>query len=234
MRRPRGGDRKGARNLSVRVKTARGRKASSTRWLKRQLNDPYVAEAKRAGYRSRSAWKLRQLDDQLKFLKPNSRIIDLGAAPGGWAQVAVERGAKKDELIAIDLLPMEPIPGVRILQMDVTEPETIEEILQISGGEMDVLLSDMAAPTTGHRQTDHVRTMALCETAVDIANILLVRGGVIVIKVFQGGAEKSILSDLKRSFEKVRHVKPAASRKESPETYLVAEGFRKQRVSLSK
>ena len=227
MRRPRGGDRKGSRSLSVRVKTARGRKASSTRWLKRQLNDPYVVEAKRAGYRSRSAWKLRQLDDQLQFLKPNSRIIDLGAAPGGWAQVAVERGAKKDELIAIDLLPMEPIPGVRILQMDVTEPETIEKILQASSGKMDVLLSDMAAPTTGHRQTDHVRTMALCETAVDIANILLVRGGVIVIKVFQGGAEKSILSDLKRSFEKVRHVKPAASRKESPETYLVAEGFRK-------
>ncbi|MBO37838.1 MAG: rRNA methyltransferase [Rhodospirillaceae bacterium] len=234
MRRPHGGNRKGSRDLSVRVKTARGRKASSTRWLKRQLNDPYVADARRAGYRSRSAWKLRQLDDRLKFLKPNSRILDLGAAPGGWAQVAVERGAKKDGLIAVDLLPMEPIPGVRVLQMDVTEPETIEAILQISGGKIDVILSDMAAPTTGHRQTDHVRTMALCETAVDIANILLIDGGVLVVKVFQGGTEKSILSNLKRSFEKVRHVKPAASRKESPETYLVAEGFREQRISLLK
>jgi len=218
----------------VRVKTARGRKASSTRWLKRQLNDPYVVDARRAGYRSRSAWKLRQLDDRLKFLKLNSRILDLGAAPGGWAQVAVERGAKKDGLIAVDLLPMEPIPGVRVLQMDVTEPETIEAILQISGGKIDVILSDMAAPTTGHRQTDHVRTMALCETAVNIANILLIDGGVLVVKVFQGGTEKSILSNLKRSFEKVRHVKPAASRKESPETYLVAEGFREQRISLLK
>lgn len=218
----------------MRVKTARGRKASSTRWLKRQLNDPYVVDARRAGYRSRSAWKLRQLDDRLKFLKPNSRILDLGAAPGGWAQVAVERGAKKDGLIAVDLLPMEPIPGVRVLQMDVTEPETIEAILQISGGKIDVILSDMAAPTTGHRQTDHVRTMALCETAVNIANILLIDGGVLVVKVFQGGTEKSILSNLKRSFEKVRHVKPAASRKESPETYLVAEGFREQRISLLK
>ena len=211
----------------MRVKTARGRKASSTRWLKRQLNDPYVAEAKRAGYRSRSAWKLRQLDDQLKFLKPNSRIIDLGAAPGGWSQVAVERGAKKEGLIAVDLVRMEPIAGVNFLQMDVTEAETIEAILQISNSKIDVVLSDMAAPTTGHRQTDHVRTMALCETAVNMANILLNCGGVLVVKVFQGGTEESILSDLKRDFGKVRHVKPAASRKESPETYLVAEGFRK-------
>ena len=211
----------------MRVKTARGRKASSTRWLKRHLNDPYVAEARRAGYRSRSAWKLIQLDDQLQFLKPNSRILDLGAAPGGWAQVAIERGAKKEGLIAVDVLLVDPIPGVRFLQMDVTEAKTIEAILQISSDKFDVVLSDMAAPTTGHRQTDHVRTMALCETAVDIANILLIGGGVLVVKVFQGGTEKSILSDLKRSFEKVRHVKPAASRKESPETYLVAEGFRK-------
>ena len=227
MRRTRGGDPKGSRGLSVRVKTARGRKASSTRWLQRQLNDPYVANAKRAGYRSRSAWKLRQLDDQLHFLKLNSRILDLGAAPGGWAQVAIERGARREAVIAVDLLPMEPVPGVQFLQMDVTEPKTIEAILQISGGKIDVVLSDMAAPTTGHRQTDHVRTMVLCETAVNIANILLISGGVLVVKVFQGGAEKSVLSDLKRSFEKIRHVKPAASRKESPETYLVAEGFRK-------
>ena len=130
-------------------------------------------------------------------------------------------------MIAVDLLPMEPIPGVRFLQMDVTEPKTIETILQISGGKIDVVLSDMAAPTTGHRQTDHIRTMALCETAVDIANMLLIAGGVLVVKVFQGGTENSILADLKRSFEKVRHVKPESSRKESPETYLVAEGFRK-------
>jgi len=228
MRQPRRSARTGSRGASVRVKSARGRKISSTRWLRRQLNDPYVAEAKRAGYRSRSAWKLCQLDDQLKFLKSGSRILDLGAAPGGWTQVVVERSGRRDAVIAVDILPMDPVDGAKILQLDMTEPEAVETILKEAGGKVDVVLSDMAAATTGHRQTDHIRTMALCEIAADVARDILVVGGVLIVKVFQGGAEGQLLSDLKKSFDKVRHVKPAASRKESPETYLVAEGFRKQ------
>ena len=228
MRQPRRSARTGSRGASVRVKSARGRKISSTRWLQRQLNDPYVAEAKRAGYRSRSAWKLCQLDDQLKFLKSGSRILDLGAAPGGWTQVIVERSGRRDAVIAVDILPMDPVDGAKILQLDMTEPEAVETILKEAGGKVDVVLSDMAAATTGHRQTDHIRTMALCEIAADVARDILVVGGVLIVKVFQGGAEGQLLSDLKKSFDKVRHVKPAASRKESPETYLVAEGFRKQ------
>lgn len=228
MRQPRRSARTGSRGASVRVKSARGRKISSTRWLQRQLNDPYVAEAKRAGYRSRSAWKLCQLDDQLKFLKSGSRILDLGAAPGGWTQVVVERSGRRDAVIAVDILPMDPVDGAKILQLDMTEPEAVETILKEAGGKVDVVLSDMAAATTGHRQTDHIRTMALCEIAADVARDILVVGGVLIVKVFQGGAEGQLLSDLKKSFDKVRHVKPAASRKESPETYLVAEGFREQ------
>ena len=227
MRRPGRSAKSVSRGMSVRVKSARGRKTSSTKWLKRQLNDPYVADAKRVGYRSRSAWKLSQLDDQLKFLKSGSRILDLGAAPGGWAQVAVERSGRRDAVIAVDILSMDPINGAKILQMDMTDPGAVEQILNEAGGEVDVVLSDMAAATTGHRQTDHIRTMALCEIAADVARDILVPGGVMVVKVFQGGAEGQLLVDLKRSFVKVRHVKPPASRKESPETYLVAEGFRK-------
>jgi 23S rRNA (uridine2552-2'-O)-methyltransferase len=228
MRQPRRSAKTGSRGASVRVKSARGRKISSTRWLQRQLNDPYVAEAKRAGYRSRSAWKLCQLDDQLKFLKSGSRILDLGAAPGGWTQVVVERSGRRDTVIAVDILPMDPVDGAKILQLDMTEPEAVETILKEAGGKVDVVLSDMAAATTGHRQTDHIRTMALCEIAADVARDILVVGGVLIVKVFQGGAEGQLLSDLKKSFDKIRHVKPAASRKESPETYLVAEGFREQ------
>jgi len=228
MRRPRRSTKTTTRGASVRVKSARGRKTSSTRWLQRQLNDPYVVEAKRAGYRSRSAWKLCQLDDQIRFLRSGSRILDLGAAPGGWTQVVVERSGRRDAVIAVDILPMDPITGANILQLDMTDAEAIGIILEEAGGKVDVVLSDMAAATTGHRQTDHIRTMALCEIAADVAREILVVGGVLIVKVFQGGAEGQLLADLKQSFEKVRHVKPAASRKESPETYLVAEGFRKQ------
>lgn len=228
MRQPRRSAKTGARGASVRVKSARGRKVSSTRWLQRQLNDPYVADAKRAGYRSRSAWKLCQLDDQLKFLRSGSRILDLGAAPGGWSQVVVERCGRRDAVIAVDILPMDPITGAKILQLDMTDVGSTEIILKEADGKVDVVLSDMAAATTGHRQTDHIRTMALCEIAADVARDILVVGGMMIVKVFQGGAEGQLLSDLKQSFEKVRHVKPPASRKESPETYLVAEGFRKQ------
>ena len=226
MRQPRHSAKTGARGASVRVKSARGRKVSSTRWLQRQLNDPYVAEAKRAGYRSRSAWKLCQLDDQLKFLRSGSRILDLGAAPGGWTQVIIERSGRRDAVIAVDILPMDPITGAKILQLDMTDEGSTEIIHKEAGGKVDVVLSDMAAATTGHRQTDHIRTMALCEIATNVARGILVVGGVMIVKVFQGGAEGQLLSDLKQSFERVRHVKPAASRKESPETYLVAEGFR--------
>ncbi len=169
-----------------------------------------------------------QLDDQLKFLKSGSRILDLGAAPGGWTQVVVERSGRRDAVIAVDILPMDPVDGAKILQLDMTEPEAVETILKEAGGKVDVVLSDMAAATTGHRQTDHIRTMALCEIAADVARDILVVGGVLIVKVFQGGAEGQLLSDLKKSFDKVRHVKPAASRKESPETYLVADGFREQ------
>ncbi|MBK17213.1 MAG: rRNA methyltransferase [Rhodospirillaceae bacterium] len=226
MRQPRRRAKNGTRGQAVRVKTARGRKTSSTRWLQRQLNDPYVADAKRAGYRSRSAWKLCQLDDQRKFLKQGARILDLGAAPGGWTQVAAERCGKSSTIVAVDVLSMEPVNGATVINLDMADPESMEVISAQIGGKVDVILSDMAAPTTGHRQTDHIRTMALCEIAVEVARQHLIKGGVLVVKVFQGGAERDLLNDLKKSFDNVRHVKPPASRKESPETYLVAEGYR--------
>ncbi len=224
-RKPGGVGRSGARGLSVRVKTARGRKPSSTRWLQRQLNDPYVAEARRAGYRSRAAWKLAEIDDRVRLLKPGIRVVDLGAAPGGWTQVVLER-VGEGSVIAVDLLEIDPLPGAEILQIDVTDPEAADAIRNLLGGEADVVLSDMAAPTTGHRQTDHLRTMALCELAADFAGSVLKEGGAFVAKVFQGGAEGALLADLKRRFASVRHIKPPASRDESPETYLIATGYR--------
>jgi len=217
--------RSGARGLHVRVKTARGRKPSSTRWLQRQLNDPYVAEAKRAGYRSRAAWKLVEIDDRMHVLGPGKRVVDLGAAPGGWTQVVAERTAGA-ALIAVDVLEIDPLPGAEILQLDMTDAAASDVIRECLGGAADVVLSDMAAPTTGHRQTDHLRTMALCEIAVDFGCGVLAEGGAFVAKVFQGGAEGELLADLKRRFTSVRHIKPPASRDESPETYVVATGFR--------
>lgn len=219
-----------SRGLSVRVKSAKGRKPSSTRWLQRQLNDPYVAEAKRAGYRSRAAWKLVQLDERFGFLRPGAAVVDLGAAPGGWTQVAVERvKAGKPgggRVVAVDVLAMDPIDGAEIMQRDMTEPDAAESVAAALGGAADVVLSDMAAPTTGHRPTDHLRTMALGEAAARFACDVLAHGGVFVAKVFQGGAQAELLAELQRRFARVRHVKPAASRDESPETYLVATGFR--------
>lgn len=215
----------GARGLHVRVKTARGRKPSSTRWLQRQLNDPYVAEAKRAGYRSRAAWKLVEIDDRMRLLGPGKRVVDLGAAPGGWTQVAAERIAGA-ALIAVDVLEIDPLPGAELLQLDMTDAAASVAICECLGGQADVVLSDMAAPTTGHRQTDHIRTMALCEIAVDFGCSVLAEGGAFVAKVFQGGAEGELLAELKRRFVSVRHIKPPASRDESPETYVVATGFR--------
>jgi 23S rRNA (uridine2552-2'-O)-methyltransferase len=232
MSKTRRGSSPASRELKVRVKTARGRKTSSTRWLQRQLNDPYVAEAKKAGYRSRAAWKLRQLDDRFQFLTPGRQVIDLGAAPGGWTQVAVERvratgrGGGNGRVIAADMVEIEPIEGAELLTLDLTDPDGADRLRGLAGRSVDVVLSDMAAPTIGHRPTDHLRTIVLCETAAEFAIDVLVPGGVFVAKVFQGGADGELLKNLKRRFKQVKHVKPAASRDTSPETYLVAAGFK--------
>ncbi|MPY69517.1 MAG: 23S rRNA methyltransferase [Alphaproteobacteria bacterium] len=225
------GSRSGGRGLTVRVRTARGRKPSSTRWLQRQLNDPYVAEARRSGYRSRAAFKLLELDDRCKLLRPGLSVVDLGAAPGGWTQVAVERtGAGtsgRARVLAVDVLEMEPVAGAETMVLDIRDADAPERLRAALDGPVDVVLSDMAAPTTGHRQTDHLRTMALCEAAADFAAGVLAPGGALVLKAFQGGAEAGLLALLKRDYARVRHVKPPASRDESPETYLVATGFRR-------
>jgi 23S rRNA (uridine2552-2'-O)-methyltransferase len=209
-------ERGGARELKVRVKKARGRSLSSKLWLERQLNDPYVARAKREGYRSRAAYKLIELDDKYHFLKPGMRVIDLGAAPGGWSQTAA----------AIDILDLEPLAGVEFLQMDFLDPAAPEKIRAMLGGRADVVLSDMAANATGHRKTDHLRIMALVETAFAFAREVLDPGGSFLAKVLQGGTESGLLASLKRDFATVRHVKPAASRSDSAELYVLATGFR--------
>ena len=219
----------GRRALKVHVKTAKRRKASSTRWLERQLNDPYVARAQAEGYRARSAYKLIELDDRYHLLSPGKRVVDLGAAPGGWSQVSVARvqtTAARPLVVAIDYLEMDPIPGVTVLQQDFLEPTAPDAIRAALGGQADVVLSDMAAPTTGHRQTDHFRTVALCEAAADFASTILKPGGAFVAKVFRGGTEGELLARLKREFAAVHHVKPPASRAQSVELYIVATGFR--------
>ena len=220
---------RGRRGLTVRVKTAKQRRPSSTAWLERQLNDPYVAEAKRQGYRSRAAFKLIELDDRFHLLKRGARIVDLGAAPGGWSQVAAERigaAAGHGKIVALDLLAMEPIPGVAILEQDFLDPAAPSAIEAALGGSADLVLSDMAAPATGHAATDHLRIVALAEEAFAFAETILKPGGAFVAKVFQGGAEGDLLAALKRAFAEVRHAKPAASRAESAETYVVAKGYR--------
>jgi 23S rRNA (uridine2552-2'-O)-methyltransferase len=227
----RGGERNTARpsgrGLTVRVKTAGKRTVSSTRWLERQLNDPYVSEAKKQGYRSRAAFKLLQLDDKFNVLKEGARVVDLGAAPGGWCQVAVDRVGERGKVIGIDLLPMDPIPGADLIQMDfMTEeaPDVLKRLLD--GGLANVVLSDMAASSTGHSQTDHLKIMALAETAYDFAKDALAEGGAFICKVLQGGATGELLKLLKRDFAEVKHVKPPASRSDSAEIYVVALGFR--------
>jgi 23S rRNA (uridine2552-2'-O)-methyltransferase len=224
-----GGNPGGGRGKTTRVKTARGRTVSQTRWLQRQLNDPYVAAAKREGYRSRAAYKLAELDDQLKFLKPGARVIDLGAAPGGWTQVAVERVKPKKgggQVVGIDLTPVDPIAGATVLEGDFMADDAPDRLKELMEGPVDVVLSDMAAPATGHPQTDHLRIMALAETAQDFAEQVLAPGGTFVAKVLRGGTERTLLERLKRGFEKVRHIKPPASRADSAEIYVVATGFR--------
>jgi 23S rRNA (uridine2552-2'-O)-methyltransferase len=221
------------RRATVRVKTARGRTVSSQRWLQRQLNDPYVAEAKKRGYRSRAAFKLLQLDDQFRFLKPGARVVDLGAAPGGWTQVAVERvkagpkgGKGSGVVVGIDLTPVEPIAGATVLAKDFYDDDAPAELTALLGGPADVVLSDMAASATGETQVDHLRIMGLAEAAHDFARQVLKPGGVFVAKVLRGGTERTLLDLLKKDFAKVRHVKPEASRADSAEMYVVGIGFR--------
>ena len=222
---------RGGRDLKVRVKTAKGRKGSSTRWLQRQLNDPYVAAAKRAGLRSRAAFKLEELDDKFKFLKPNMRIIELGAAPGGWTQVLVSRvGTEKPDseakIIAIDLVEMASLPGTEVVLLDFMDDEAPEIIKKALGGLADAVLSDMAPKITGHPKTDHLRVMGLVEAAYKFATEVLAPGGCFVSKVFQGGTEQNLLADMKRTFAKVRHAKPPSSRNESAEMFVVAQNYR--------
>ena len=218
-----------SRKAAVKVKTARKRSLSSTLWLERQLNDPYVAEAARLGYRSRAAFKLLQLDERFRLLRAGLRVVDLGAAPGGWTQVAVELvrpGPGGGRVVGLDILEMAAVPGADLIQADFLDDSAPERLCALLGGPADLVLSDMAAPTTGHSATDHLRIMALAETAYHFAAGVLSPGGGFVCKLFQGGAERELLQRLKRDFATVRHAKPAASRADSSETYLVAQGFR--------
>lgn len=220
--------------MRVRVKTARGRKASSTRWLERQLNDPYVRRAKADGYRGRAAYKILELDDKYRFLVPGARVVDLGSAPGGWAQVAVRRvnalgdrpGKAEGRVLGVDLKEVEPVPGAELHVLDFLEEGADDKIKAWLGGKADVVMSDMAAASSGHKQTDHLRIIALCEAAAELAFDVLEKGGTFVAKVLAGGAEAGLQARLKQRFDKVANVKPPASRSDSSEKFVVATGFR--------
>ena len=216
----------GPRGTHSNLKTARGRSNASQRWLARQINDPYVKAAQAAGWRSRAAFKLLELDERFKLLKPGQRVVDLGAAPGGWTQVAVRAVGDRGEVVALDLLPMDVVAGATILQGDFQDDAVEAEVLASLGGPADLVLSDMAPNTTGHGATDHLRIIGLAELALDFALKVLAPGGGFVAKVFQGGSEKEMLDRLRQHFAKVQHAKPPASRKESSELYVVATGFR--------
>ncbi len=221
----------GGRDLKVRVKTRKSRSLSSKLWLERQLNDPYVARAKREGFRGRAAFKLMEIDDKQRLLKPGARVVDLGAAPGGWSQVAARRGgaaAGKGKVVAVDVLAMAPIAGVEFIQRDFLDTRAPDEIKALLGGPAEVVLSDMAANATGHRKTDHLKIMALAEAAAEFAREVLAPGGAFLCKVLQGGTETALLAALKKDFAAVKHVKPSASRADSAELYLLATGFRRQ------
>ena len=234
MTKAKGGSGRGARELRTRVKTAKGRKISSTRWLERQLNDPYVQAAKRDGYRSRAAYKLLELDDRLRFLVPGARVVDLGCAPGGWCQVAVKRvnalsekkGKAVGSVLGVDIKPVEPIPGATLLELDFMADDAEQRVKDALGGKADVVVSDMAASASGHRATDHLRIIAMAETAAYFAFDVLEEGGAFAAKVLQGGTEGELLALLKQRFAKVSHIKPPASRSDSAEMYVVATGFR--------
>lgn len=218
---------RGRKMLAVRLKDGRYHSSSSNRWLERQLNDPYVAEAKNRGYRSRAAFKLIQLDEKYKFLSKNKIIVDLGCAPGGWSQIAAARLKGTGQLVGLDILPTEPLDGATFVCQDFTTEDATEKLLALLNGQKaDVVMSDMAANTTGHQQTDHLRTIGLVEAAYEFAKTVLAPNGIFIAKVFQGGAEGNLLADMKKNFAKVSHYKPDASRDKSPETYVVAQNFR--------
>ncbi len=219
----------GARALKTRIKKKSKLKVSSRRWLERHMNDPYVHRAKAEGYRSRAAFKLTEIDDKHNILTPGARIVDLGSAPGGWCQVSAVRCKSDDSapsVVAIDYLEMDPVPGTVFLQKDFLDDDAPDALIEALGGKPDVVLSDMAAPTTGHKRTDHLRTMHLCEVAADFAISVLRPGGHFLTKTFQGGAGADLLSMLKKNFTSIHHMKPPASRGESVELYLLAKGFR--------
>ena len=218
----------GSRALKVRLKS-KGRKLSSKLWLERQLNDPYVARAKREGFRSRAAYKLIEIDDKARLLKKGARVIDLGAAPGGWSQVAARRVGAQGQVVAIDVLPMDAVAGVDFAQLDFLSADAPEKLQALLGGPADVVLSDMAANATGHAKTDHLKIMGLVEAAADFAREVLAPGGTFLAKVLQGGTEAALLTALKRDFKSVKHVKPAASRSDSAELYLLATSYRPSR-----
>lgn len=216
------------------MKSARGRTTSSQRWLQRQLNDPYVVRAKAEGFRSRAAFKLLEIDEKHPFLKPGQRIVDLGAAPGGWSQVAARKiGLARSEravIVGIDLLPVEPMAGATFLEMDFLDEAATDRLRELLGGAADVVLSDMAANATGHKKTDHLRIMGLAEAGIAFAREILAPGGAFLCKVLRGGTEHTLLADLKRDFVSVRHIKPGASRADSAELFVLATGFRGRQV----
>lgn len=230
---------RGQRDLKVRVKTAKGRRLSSTRWLERQLNDPYVQRAKREGFRGRAAYKIMELDDKFRFLLPGARVVDLGCAPGGWCQVAVDRvnalgeksGKKVGTVLGVDLQEVDPIEGAELHVLDFLEEGADDKVKGWIGGKADVVMSDMAAASSGHKQTDHLRIIALVEAAVYLALDVLEAGGTFVAKVLAGGAEKEVLDILKANFEKTYHMKPPSSRSDSSEKFVVATGYRGTRIN---
>ncbi|MCQ8240195.1 RlmE family RNA methyltransferase [Rhizosaccharibacter radicis] len=223
-----GGAARSARVQAVSLRKTRGRTVAQQRWLERQLNDPYVQAARKAGWRSRAAFKLIELDDRFRLIRPGMRVVDLGAAPGGWSQVAVKRGAAR--VVGVDLLPIEPVRGAELLQGDFNDPDLPDRLRELLGGPADLVLSDMAPNTTGHAATDHLRIIGLAELALHFAMQVLGEGGGFVAKVFQGGSEKQMLQPMKEAFGTVRHAKPPASRKDSSELYVVATGFRPDRA----
>jgi len=215
-----------ARGAKVRVKSARGRKPSSTRWLQRQLNDPYVAEANRLGYRTRAAFKLLELDDRYDFIKGSKRVVDLGCAPGGWTQILTTKLPSGTQIIGIDLQEVEPIAGADLWVMDFLDADAEERLMAELDGPVDLVVSDMANSATGHRQTDQMRTMALCEAALDFAIKVLGEGGIFVAKVLQGGSDNSLMLRMQQHFKSVKHAKPPASRADSKEWFVLAQGFK--------
>jgi 23S rRNA (uridine2552-2'-O)-methyltransferase len=224
MVKPPTGGIEGGRGKPARLKTAKQRTPSQQAWLERQVNDPFSAKARAMGYRSRAAFKITEIDDRFHIFRPGARVVDLGLAPGGWTQVAVQRGVT--HIVGVDLLPVDPLPPAQILQMDFTDPECAPRLIDLLGGPPDVVLSDMAPNTVGHRETDHLRIVGLIEAATAFAIEVLKPGGAFVAKAFQGGETAQLLADLKRHFAEVKHVKPKASRQDSSEVFLVATGFK--------